>query len=61
MGGVLAHDEGPYAKLDWPSKKSGLPAKPSEQNEKQMARQTMIKVMTAKKEPTKNREDTYKS
>ena len=38
MGGVLAHDEGPYAKLDWPSKKSGVASKPSQQNEKHMAR-----------------------
>mmetsp|Transcript_23176 Transcript_23176/g.30901 ORF Transcript_23176/g.30901 Transcript_23176/m.30901 type:complete len:116 (+) Transcript_23176:2102-2449(+) len=61
MGGILAHDEGPYSKLDWPSKKQALTSKPSQQNEKQVARQTFIKVMSSKKEPTLTAQDKNKS
>ena len=38
MGGIMSHDEGPYAKLDWPSKKGQVAEKPSAQNEKKLKR-----------------------
>ncbi len=57
MGGIMQHDEGPYAKLDWPSKKGQVAEKPSAQNEKKLKRQTFIKVMSDKKEPRRQKYD----
>lgn len=52
MGSIMTHNEGPYSKLDWPSKKGAVTDKTTSQNTKQVKRQTFIKVMTEKKEPT---------
>lgn len=51
MGSIMTHNEGPYSKLDWPSKKGAVTDKTTSQNSKQIKRQTFIKVMTDNKEP----------
>lgn len=53
MGGIMAHDEGPYSKLDWPSKKGAVTDKATSQNTKQIKRQTFIKVMSDSKDTTR--------
>ena len=55
MSSLMNHDEGPYAKLDWPSKKSMLTDKPSQADGKAVKRQTFIKVMSDHKQPRRTR------
>ena len=51
MSSIMAHDEGPYSKIEWASKKGQVAEKPSQQDTKKIKRQTFIKVMSDKKEP----------
>jgi len=48
--------------MEWPSKKgSNLAVRPGEQNEKAIKRTTFIKVMSAKKDQIRSKDDNHKS
>ena len=57
MGSIMSHDEGLGGKVDWPRKRTFIQEKVSQQDTKVMKRETLKKVMTAKKEPVRTNQD----